>query len=457
MPNPFKEEVIVPVASHQPRKVSRRNALRDSILSFKQEWWTKEKKAPLYYTASSVSLSLAQMVAGVIIVRLIRPQDLGIWQSVNLALTYSVFLLAGVGNGLSRELPYYLGAKNVPAAERLAGTTLLYTHAICLLALLGGAGVVTFLVLGHRDPKFTLAAAAVTLLIAFNFYQNYLFITFRSKSSFVDLSGVQMWQGSLKVATLPFLYFLGYQGLVLRYVTVAGVALYLLHRVRPIKVAAAWDTDGFKLLLKTGIPIFALDYIRSCATTSDRVALLHSGGVKEVGLYSLALSVYAAFEVIPVSITHYVYPRMSYHYGRDKNPRALWSLAWKVTLLMAGVMLPIAVAGWFLLPPLVRILFPKYIEGTHAAQLMLFAAVSCGAATGVNALWSMKAWKWMTIYQVTFSGLLAAGPFVGIKVCSSPLTGAACGMAAARLLSAGFAVAFTYFATHQISRQGMPG
>lgn len=442
----------------QPGIPSRIHPVRNAILSVKRALWSKEKKAPIYFMMSSISVTLAQMVAGIVVVWSMAPQDLGIWHSVNLALTYSVFLLAGVGNGLSRELPYYLGAGEVQEANRLAGTTLTYNNAICLVALVGGAGTTAFLLAKHHHPKYVLAVGAVTLLILFNFYQNYLLITFRSKSSFADLADVQMKQTFLIIATIPLLYFLGYEGLVLRFVLVGGVGLYLMHRVRPLKIDPVWNVDALKVLLKTGIPIFALDYFRTVAATSDRLALLHSGGVKQVGFYALALSVYSGFATIPLSINQYIYPRMSFQYGRDKNPRALWSLAWKVTAVSIAIMLPLAFVGWFLLPSVVKALFPNYVEGTHAAQLMLLAAVCGGAVTGVNALWSLKAWKPMVLYQVIFSTLLATGPFVGVSVFSSPLTGVAYGTLAARFISAIVAVVLTYFATHRmIPEKGLRG
>jgi O-antigen/teichoic acid export membrane protein len=423
--------------------------LRKVFSDLRKKSWSKENQAPVFFTVSSITLSVAQLISGIVIVHFISPHDVGLWTSVCLALAYSFFLLAGVQNGLSRELPYYIGAGKDGMARRLASTTLFYTTGSCVLILLGGLASVAFLIWKHSDPKLTYAVAAITILIIFKFYQNYLFITFRSKNSFMDLARVQMWQGALMIVALPLL-FLGFGGLLLRFVIVGGLCLYLMHRVRPIIVSPIWKADSFLLLLKTGIPIFATDYIFNCAGTLDKVALLKFGGVEQVGFYALAGSASAAFAIIPQSIGHYVYPRMSHHYGRTNNPRVLWGLVWKTTLIVVASMIPIAVVGSLLLPFAVKILFPKYLAGTHAAQIALFSTAIYGASTGAVALLSLKAWSHLVAQQLSFAALMAVAPFIGIRLFSSPLNGVAYGMLGANLLGATLSLAITFAATRRI-------
>jgi O-antigen/teichoic acid export membrane protein len=430
--------------------------LRGAFSSVREKWRSKEHRAPVFFTASSILLSVAQLLSGVVIVHYIGPREMGLWASVSLALTYAFFALAGVQNGLSRELPYYLGANNEGMARRLAATTLFYTAGGCLLALFAGAGAVALLIEKHSDSKLTYAVAAVTLLVMFKFYQNYLFVTFRSKNSFMDLARVQVWQAALMVLALPLLL-LRYDGMLLRYVLVAGLGLYLMHRARPMAVVPSWKMDSFSLLLKTGIPIFATDYISNCAGTLDKVALLKFGGIEQVGLYALAISAYAAFQVVPQSIAHYVYPRMSHHYGRTNNPHVLWGMAWKTSLIVVGSMIPIAVVGCWLLPTAVRFLFPKYVAGTHAAEIALFTAVAYGATMGANALASLKAWSYLFAYQLSYAGLLAVAPFMAVRLFSSPLDGVAYGMLGANLVSAILALGITFAATHRKSGNTLGG
>src|ERR1700684_4330028 len=113
---------------------------RGAFSSLRKKWRSKEHHAPVFFTASSIWLSVVQLISGVIIVRYVDPHEMGLYTSVSLALTYAFFVLAGVQNGLSRELPYFLGADQEGMARRLAGTTLFYTMGGSVLSLVGGAG-----------------------------------------------------------------------------------------------------------------------------------------------------------------------------------------------------------------------------------------------------------------------------------------------------------------------------
>lgn len=444
---PEKNAGQLPISNEPGRRDFRR--LSTAFSALWESLRNREHRAPIFFTVSSLSLSVAQLVSGVIIVHYIGPKEMGLWASASLALTYAFFVLAGVQNGLGRELPYYIGANKDGVARHLAATTLFYTAGGCVLTLLGGVGSILFLVAKRTDSKLTYAVAAVTILIICKFYQNYLFVTFRSKNSFMVLARVQMWQATLMILALPLLL-LGYNGLLLRYVIVAGLSLYLMHRVRPIMVSPIWRTDCFLLLLKTGIPIFALDYIISLAGTISTLALLKVGGVEQVGLYALAASATAAFAVVPQSIGHYVYPRMSHRYGSTNNPLLLWGTAWKTALIVVGSMLPIAVVGSLLLPSAVKCLFPKYTAGTHAAQIALFSSAAFGATVAANALASLKAWRYLIAQQLSYASLIAVAPFVGIRLFSSPLNGVAYGMLGANLLGAILSLAITFAATRRV-------
>ena len=420
----------------------------DTLSTIRDLWRNKEHRAPVLFTASSIWLSVAQMISGVAIVHYVSPREMGLWASVNLAVTYAFIVLAGVQNGLSRELPYYIGANKQRVAERLAATTLSYTAGGCALAVAGGIGSMAFFSWKGADPKLILAIGAVSLLIAFKFYQNYLFVTFRSKNTFIELARVQMWQGASMLLALPLL-FLGYDGLLLRFVLVGGLAVYLMHRVRPMIVAPAWNADSFRLLIKTGVPIFVTDYTTNFAATLGTVALIKFGGLEQVGFYALALSASSAFSIIPQSLAHYIYPRMSHHYGRTNNPGVLWSMAWRTNLILLAAMIPMALAGCLVLPPVVKVLFPKYMGGTYAAQIALFSSVAYGAATGANALASLKAWPHLLFYQFSYAGLLAIGPFLGVHLFSSALSGVAYGNLGANTVGAILALAVTFAATHR--------
>jgi len=388
--------------------------------------WVRSHKDVALYTASSLARTAAQLIASLITVRLIAPEELGLWNSISLAGTYAFFLQAGVLSGLGRDLPFHLGAGHEATALKLAGTSQSFTLGGNILVLVGG--LIALVLFWDRGPAVQLAILCVTAITVGTFYQNYLFVTFRSKISFLDLGKTQFWAAGLMVATLPVLMFWGYDGLLLRGVLVTAAVVWLMHRVRPIRVGHTWDGAAFKSLMITGLPLFAMGYIDTITMTMDRLVLLKQGGVQQVGYYSLAMYASQAMTIIPVSLGQYVYPRMSYLYGKDGDPRILWTMAWKTAVGTFLIMTPIALACAFALPYLVPFLFPKYAPGVPAAQIFLFGSIFIGAVIGVNALFSMKAWKHYVAYEFSCSALRVACPIAGALFLSSPLVGVAWGM-----------------------------
>jgi O-antigen/teichoic acid export membrane protein len=366
-----------------------------------------------------------------------------------------MFALAGVNNGLSRDLPYYIGKSDDKTSRLLASTALMYLIGAGALVLVGGCGC---LVAFHNSEKKVLfAIAVVTVLILFTFYTNYLVVTFRSSQSFRNLTKVRLAEGLCGLATIPLFYFLGYNGMLIRVIVVAGIVVALMHLMRPIRVLPLWDWNSFLLLLKTGVPIFLLDYLASSASTCDRLVLLRLGGVTVVGYYAVALVAREATEVVPRALGEYVYPRMSHSYGEHGDLLRLWKMALKSSILAVAIMIPLAVAGWFLMPLVVSKLFPKYAQAVTAAQLLLVAAVFSGATLGRIAIWSLKSWRLMVWYQILASGLLVVGPIVGGVLWSVPLTGVSAGVLAAQVILCPITWYLIYTATHPSTANSTPG
>src|SRR6266700_2059054 len=82
------------------------------------------RATPLIYSASTIATSGAQLIAGVLLVRWIVQEDLGVWRSAQLFQTYAFIMLMGINNGLSRELPFALGKNDHSFSDQLAGTAL---------------------------------------------------------------------------------------------------------------------------------------------------------------------------------------------------------------------------------------------------------------------------------------------------------------------------------------------
>ena len=69
-------------------------------------------------------------------------------------------------------------------------------------------------------------------------------------------------------------------------------------------------------------------------------------------------------------------------------------------------------------------------------------------AIGVNALWSLKDWKRMIIYQLSFGFLLVVCPLIGFFNSEDKLIGLTIGVLIAHFINLISGITITYFATH---------
>lgn len=405
----------------------------------------RDHESTILYTASSMAKAAMGFVASFVTMRAVAPADVGLWSSISLVTTYAAFLQAGVNNGLNRELPFYLGSGEERRAMKLAGTAQAFTLLSCVVALI--AGIVALFVFRARSQVFVTAVAVETIAVICFFYQSYLVVTFRSTTSLKTLAKVEFIGVLVGLAALPLVYYWTFEGMLWRIGGTSLLGIALLHVGRPIRAALEWDTESLMRLLKTGVPIFVLFYIESSFSTFDRVFLLRTGGVEHVGYYSLALMAQQAMMVVPTSIAIYMYPRMTYHWGKDHDRRALWRRAWKSTAAAVAVMFPIVAVALLALPWLVPVFFPRYTPGIAAAQILLIGSLFNGSVIGVNALWSMKAWKHMAIYQLCGASLRALGPYVGLSLFANPLVAVAVGTACACFLQFTLGMALTFYVT----------
>jgi len=404
-------------------------------------------KTPIFYSGGSIVKAFAQLVVVFIIAKYISPNDLGIWASINLIVTYSMFLQAGLISGLNLELPHAYGSGDEIVAKEMAANVQTFTLISAIVVFI--IGISFFLFYPFSNVKFKYGLLGITLFIMLSYYQNYLMTTFRSKNSFIKLSLIQFIDAFVNLTTLVLVVYFAYFGMVLKAVIVVFISVLFLHYFRPIKVGISLNKSTLIKLLKVGLPIFGLYYFESICGTADKLLLFRFSGLTDVGLYSFGFYSFTVFSLISTSIANYIYPRMSYNYGKNKDKTALWNYVTKVTLILFLIQIPLAIVGYYLIPIVVTPFFPKYILSIPTMNILLFAGVIKSCVIGVNALWSMKAWKYMIIYQVSNAISLVVLPFFGIVLFTNKLEGVSYGFFTACIVSLILGIYLTYIATHK--------
>ncbi len=361
---------------------------------------TFTKNIGLLFSISALSMSLLTMLTGILTITWISPSDMGIWNTFSIFITYIYILQFGVINGLGRELPFYLGKKMENVANSLTKTTLFLVKIISSIVFVIGVVVLIFFYF-YYDSQIFFTVLSIVFLMLVQFYNNYLLSTYRSSNSFQKLTVIYLCQSVIILISLLLVYYYQYNGHLLRISLIAALQLLLLHYYRPFKINAVFNKKIFNLLIKTGLPLFILNYIYGIVNSFNRIIILQIGTALQMGLYSPAIAINSAMKLIPVTLAQYFYPKISNEAGKGSSPLNIWKYSKKISFLIFLSMIPIGVLGYLILPFIVSHFFSDYQEGLFTAQLSVVAGVfAAGSHIYITSLSSLKAFKTLTILNV---------------------------------------------------------
>jgi O-antigen/teichoic acid export membrane protein len=128
-------------------------------------------------------------------------------------------------------------------------------------------------------------------------------------------------------------------------------------------------------LSKVGMPIMISGLITMYLFAADRTIIATFLSAEELGHYALAGIAISAIATFPSSINLLLYPRAAATFGKRGSSRHLRRYIWIGLGFNLGLMLPIALVGWFALPYLVNAILPAYAEGIPAAKIALIGGL----------------------------------------------------------------------------------
>jgi len=331
-------------------------------------------------TGGNLAAMVLRMAGGFLTARVTPPQVLGLFSGIGLVQGYAPFFSLGITNGLNRELPYFVGKGDHTRVRELAAAAQAWVLLLGGLAAAALFGVAVWqLALGQWALAAGWATNAVTVFSLF-YGTYYLQITFRTRGDFARLALVNVVQSAVSLALVALVWLLAFYGLCLRAVLVGCAQMALLWYWRPVKVRPAWNWSHLLHLLKVGAPIFAVGQAYAYWTTLDSTLVLYYTGARGLGLYALVGMAGATLQLLPEALSQVLYPQMAEHYGRTGNVQAVVSSAFRPMVFAWLIVVPLVAAGWLLIPTVVRLLLPKYVDAIPAAQLsLLVPAMMCFA------------------------------------------------------------------------------
>ena len=365
--------------------------------------------------ASRYVVFAVSFVVGLVQKRWLGPYLVGVWQALSLARQYLSYADLGVARGLERDLPTYYATNN-PQLERVrdAGCTAIVALNVGLVFL---AAAIGWGWLGALDLSLAWGLRLMAVVAVIEATVNALeSAVLRSNNRFGPVS--QMFVGSellFAACSLPAIILWGVYGLVVSVLASLLLKLVLLRAYGARAVKVAWDGRIAWALWKFGFPLTMFVILFKVFDTVDRLALLGTGQLEAVGLYSVATMAVVMLSQLPLAISQVLFPRTIAQVASGASEQTARFVSHAQSGVLMAMILAVGGIG-FVFPELVRLLLPEFVAGIPALKVgvwsMLFVGLvyvpiqSIQAVQGSGAVTTQ--WKLFAVGAVVGGGYYAA-------------------------------------------------
>ena len=315
------------------------------------------------------------IIGSLVQARFISPDDLGFVRKYSVVSGYAIFLSLGLFLILQREYPVLMGRGDKEGARRAAaiGQTwcLITSGAVCSVLL-----VVSIMELVLGDWRAACGWFIQVVSVWSILYGGYLTCTFRSGQEFERLAKNTFLSSLAGFIVIPLFFVWPFATLVLRSIAGSLTSAVYMHVVRPIKVGLYFPLREFLDLVRRGMRLFVGDYLRYFfwPTVEIWLMLMFAGDVG-VGLLAFSTMICIAVGQFATAVNQIYLPRLAEHYGKTGSLGECLKLSVKPTLLNVISAVICAGSAWFILPPVLRFAFPKYVSSIPLIQVLLFDTI----------------------------------------------------------------------------------
>ncbi len=341
------------------------------ILSLSAVRYSKTVHTIAVFASGNMVAMLLGVVGSLLQARFIGPEEMGVFRTFGIVAGYLAFLHLGVFDGLQREIPLQLGRGNLAKAEQSASACLawiMFVSLTCAAIFLGLALRAAY----HGEwMRFWGWLSYVPVIVA-TFYGGYLNTTFRTGQQFIELSKTSVIQAIAGTLVLPLLPVMGYFGACLRTAVSSVTGMYFLHHWRPMRVRPHLDWTSFREVIRIGLPLSGIGYVYTSLWISlEGTLVLAWFGPEALGLYSVAVFIRTLIAQLVQNVSQVLTVKICERYGRFNSAGDALRRIVAPVVVMSLASLPLIAVGWVLMPWVVRVFIPRYVEATLLMQIFL--------------------------------------------------------------------------------------
>ncbi|MBU1784795.1 MAG: oligosaccharide flippase family protein [Candidatus Omnitrophica bacterium] len=314
------------------------------------------------------------LVAGILGRRFLGPLQTGIWSLLQVILNYTQYSSFGAMNATLREIPFYKGKGDEAKVANIQNTSFSFSmfSSVVVAVLFVGYAFVMRARLSETIFYGLLLAGGLVVLRR----MNDLLITLLRAHKFFGFASRQMVLSSLVNAVLIIL--LSYRFRLYGYV--AAMAISLMFNITYIMMRQGFnfkwvvDIEQTKDLISYGMPLVLLGIMSTVLLSIDRIMIAKMIGLKELGLYSIAVMSYRYLSTFSNAVGNVLVPNLHEKYGKYDDRSKLEGTLSRTALFLSNVSPMLIGVMWFILPGMVSWVLPEFKGCVPAAKFLAIGA-----------------------------------------------------------------------------------
>jgi O-antigen/teichoic acid export membrane protein len=329
--------------------------------------------------SSAFALTQFVSVVGALLIRyFLGPLQTGVWSLVQVILSYTDYANLGATYAILIEIPFKRAQGKIEETEKMKNvmfsfsfmTSVLFSFGLLIYAFVRQSSIPVELFYG------LLMATGLVILQQLN---NILISLLRAYKHF-NLAGKQMALSSIVNLLLVALLSSSFK----LYGFMWAMALSFLFNIvyifyhKPLRFQWQLDTKILGGLIRYGFPLMVLTFAGTVLLTIDKMMIAKFLGLEALGLYSIAVMTAGFISSVPNSIGIVLLPNVSEKYAEGENVMDLRGYLTKSNHLFS-VLMPLLVGfGWFVVPLIVHLIIPRFLNGIPALKYLVLSTFFVG-------------------------------------------------------------------------------
>lgn len=302
---------------------------------------------------------------------LLSPAQLGVWNLMNVILSYAPNAHLGIMHGMNREIPRLRVEGNYELLEKVRNTT--YTVSI-LLACIFCSGI--FLCMPFISPKDIYAYGITAIASLCLMFYSYLFCLYRAESQFGIIN-----KGLLLHSVTSFVFVVGFAYTFQN--TLLGAMTGLL--ISLLIVCVYWKKcceNSFRFsihketmihLFQVGLPLIVLGFLNMFFISIDRWFIASSYSIELLGYYALGYMLFNLIGLPTASVANVLYPKMLERFAQSQNTSDAGRYYLFAAIGCSALNAVCVIVGAFAVPYVILHFLPHYQGSLECIAPMLIA------------------------------------------------------------------------------------